>query len=276
MSKKLTLPQFRTMKEKGESVVFITAYDFPLAQCCEAAGVDLILVGDSVGMTTLGYENTLPVTMDEMIHHCKAVRKGAPHTFLIGDMPLGSYQISDEEAVRNALRFVKEAGCDAVKCEGGVRVAKQVKAMVDAGIVVMGHLGLTPQSVSQQGGYRVQGKTPLQQLALHEDAFSLQEAGASFILLEAMPPETARGLSQIPTVTKLAEGIHIPLYGIGTGPHVDGQLLIIHDVLGLFQAFKPKFAKRYLEGSTLIQEALKTYAQEVRAKEFPQKEHWYE
>lgn len=225
------------MKKKGEPVAWVTAYDATFASIAAAAAVDMILVGDSGGMVQLGYQTTNPVTMDEMILMSQAARRGAPDTFLIGDMPQGSYETAPRDAVINALRFVKEAGCDAVKLEGGARVSEAVKAISNAGILVMGHLGLTPQSASSFGGYRVQGKTVDSFDLIHEDAIALQEAGAFSILLEAMPAEPAG---------QIAQQLKIPVYGIGAGNEVDGQLVIMHDLLGLFKEFRPWFAKCYI------------------------------
>ncbi|MCX7027121.1 MAG: 3-methyl-2-oxobutanoate hydroxymethyltransferase [Spirochaetes bacterium] len=284
---KRTLVDFRRMKAKGEPVAWITAYDFPLAQCAEAAGVDMILVGDSGGMVQLGYQTTNPVTMDEMITLSKAVRIGAPGTFIVGDMPQGAYEVSKEEAIRSALRFVKEAGCDAVKCEGGRRIVDQVKAMVDAGILVIGHLGLTPQSTASFGGYRVQGKTVASFEETMDDALALQEAGIFALLLEAMPSEPA---------AKIARKLKIPVYGIGAGDDMDGQLIIMHDLLGLYSRFRPWFAKCYVPQAAgryakhiqsspdlrklgreeradglgfIAREAVSIYVDEVRSKVFP-------
>ena len=236
-SKKLTLLNFNKMKEKNEPVSWITAYDYPFAQAAELAGIDMILVGDSGGMVQLGYQTTNPVTMDEMIHFAKAVRRGAPNTFIIGDMPQGSYEVSDEDAIRNALRFVKEAGCDAIKLEGGARVGSRVRAISNAGILVMGHLGLTPQSTATFGGYRVQGKTVESFEDTLSDARALQEAGAFAILLEAMPT---------PSAGQIRKRLNIPIYGIGAGQDVDGQLVIMHDLMGFYQSFRPWFAKCYI------------------------------
>ncbi|MEK7084693.1 MAG: 3-methyl-2-oxobutanoate hydroxymethyltransferase [Patescibacteria group bacterium] len=266
--KKINLLTLFDKKKKGETVVYITAYDYPLALLANRAGVDMILVGDSLGMTTLGYETTIPVTMDEMISHAKAVvRAAGKGAFIVGDMPFMSYQPSDETAIRNAGRFIQEAGCDAVKCEGGRRVASRVRAMVDAGIVVMGHLGLTPQNMAQFGGYRVQGKTKESFDALLEDALALEEAGAQMLLLEAMPAESA-GM--------IRAHLKIPVYGIGAGDQMDGQLVIIHDILGLFEQFKPKFIRRYCEAGQLISLALRAYVEDVKTGAFPKPEHFYE
>jgi 3-methyl-2-oxobutanoate hydroxymethyltransferase len=264
--KKTTLLTLRALKARGEKAVFVTAYDYPLAGLADKAGVDIILVGDSLGMTTLGYRDTLSVTMDDMVRHSAAVTRAAKRAFVVGDLPFMSYQPSDRDAILNAGRLIAEGGCDAVKCEGGVRVAPRVKAMVDAGIVVMGHLGLTPQNQAQLGGYRVQGKTPEAARVLVDDAVALQEAGASFLLLEAMPPETA---------ADVRAAVTIPVYGIGAGDRVDGQLVIVHDLIGLFDQFTPKFVKRYCDAAGLIEGALSEYCSEVRSGAFPAPEHFY-
>jgi 3-methyl-2-oxobutanoate hydroxymethyltransferase len=266
MEKKTTLLTLRALKARGEKAVFVTAYDFPLAGLAEKAGADMILVGDSLGMTTLGYSNTLPVTMDDMVRHASAVTRAAKRAFVVGDLPFLSYQPSDRDAILNAGRLIAEAGCDAVKCEGGRRVAARVRAMTDAGIVVMGHLGLTPQNSAQLGGYRVQGKTPEAARELIDDALALEEAGAALLLLEAMPPETAAAVR---------DAVTIPVYGIGAGDRVDGQLVIIHDLIGLFEPFTPKFAKRYCEAGRLIEKALTDYCADVRSGAFPGPEHFY-
>ncbi len=265
--KKITVLTLQKMKAQGEKAVYITAYDFPLARLADRAGVDMILVGDSLGMTTLGYKTTLPVTMDDMIRHASAVTRGAKNAFVIGDLPYMSYQPSDRDAIINAGRFISEAGCDAVKCEGGRRIASRIRAMVDAGILVMGHLGLTPQNMGQLGGYRVQGKTEKDYEVLLKDALAIQEAGAFSLLLEAMPVKTAE---------RIKNKLSIPVYGIGAGNKVDGQLVIIHDILGLFEEFTPKFIKRYCNAGALIEEAIATYTQEVRTGKFPTKEHFYD
>ena len=235
--KKISIFTMNKMKRDGNKITWITGYDLPFAQVAEHAGIDMILVGDSGGMVQLGYETTNPVVMDEMITMTKSVRRGAPNTFIVGDMPQGSYEISKEEAIRNALRFIKEAGADCVKCEGGRRMAEKVKAMVDAGILVMGHLGLTPQSAQTFGGYRVQGKSIRSFEDTLADALALQEAGAFAILLEAMPSESAG---------QIAKQLKIPIYGIGAGNQVDGQLVIMHDIMGFYQPFRPWFAKCYI------------------------------
>lgn len=234
---KLSLLEMSKMKEKGEKLSWITAYDYPFAQAAEKAGVDMILVGDSGGMVQLGYKTTNPVSMDEMISFCSAVRRGAPNTFIVGDMPQGSYEIGVESAVKNAIRFVKESGCDAIKLEGGRRVADKIEAIVKAGIPVIGHLGLTPQSSTSFGGYRVQGKTAKSYDNTLSDCKVLQEVGVSAILLEAMPNLTAAAISR---------KVGIPIYGIGAGTDLDGQLIIMHDLMGFYQSFRPWFAKCYI------------------------------
>jgi len=291
--KKISIKDLDEMKKEKKPIAWVTAYDFPLAQAAEKAGIDMILVGDSGGMVQLGYSSTHPVTMDEMITMSKAVRRGAPNTFIIGDMPQGSYEVSKEEAVRNALRFIKEAGCDAIKCEGGKRVKKKVKAMINAGIVVFGHLGLTPQSSEAFGGYRVQGKTVESFKGIMEDAFCLQDIGISSLLLEAMPSASAQ---------QVALHLDIPVYGIGAGDSVDGQLIIMHDLLGFYKSFRPKFAKCYIsdvindfhtylnkienvreEGRkkredgflVLAERAIFKYIEEVRNRVFPGEEYSY-
>lgn len=266
MKKKKTIQDFFAMKAKGEPITFITSYDYPTATFAEKAGVDMILVGDSLGMCVYGYEGTMPVTMDQMIVHSEAVRRGAPNTFVIGDMPFLSYQTNDETAVENAGRFFKEARVDAVKLEGGVRVATRIKAIVDAGMLVMGHIGLTPQSSSQLGGFKAQGRTLESAQAQVEDALAVQEAGAAMILLEAIPPEVAGYIRDILT---------IPVLSIGAGPYCDGQLLIVSDMLGIFEAFTPKFVKRYAEVGKICTEALAAYVQDVRNRAFPEPKHIY-
>jgi len=266
MRKKKTIQDFYLMKEKGEPITYITSYDYPTATFAEKAGIDMILVGDSLGMCVYGYEGTMPVTMEMMIVHSEAVRRGAPNTFVIGDMPFLSYQTTDEAAVENAGRFFKEARMDAVKLEGGVRVASRIKAIVDAGMLVMGHIGLTPQSSSQLGGFKAQGRTLDSAKAQVEDALAVQEAGAAIILLEAIPPEVAGYIRDLLT---------IPVLSIGAGPYCDGQLLIVSDMLGVFEAFTPKFVKRYAEIAKISTEALTAYVQDVRNKAFPEPRHIY-
>lgn len=266
MTKKKMLLDFMRMKQEGEKITFLTAYDYPTAQFAEAAGLDMLLVGDSLGMCVYGYEGTVPVVMDQMIYHAAAVRLGAPNTYVIGDMPFMSYQSSIEKAVENAGRFLKEAGCDAIKLEGGVRVAPQIKAIVDAGIVVMGHIGLTPQSSGQLGGHKAQGRTAEAAKLVVEDALAVQEAGAQMILLEAIPPEVGGYITK-----KLS----IPVLSIGAGMHCDGQLLIVSDMIGQFQAFTPKFVKKYCNVAEVVTQAMGEYGEEVRQGRFPAEEHCY-
>ena len=266
MGKKKSIVDFYGMKQKGEKVAWVTAYDFPMASFAEQAGLDMILVGDSLGMVVLGYQGTIPVTMEDCIRHSQAVRRGAPNTFCIGDMPFGSYQISDEEAVRNACRFLKEADMDAIKLEGGIRVLSKIKAISDAGIVVFGHIGLTPQSSGQLGGFKAQGRTVDSARDLIKDAIAIQEAGARALLLEAVPPELTEYISN-----KLS----IPVYSIGAGLPCDGQLIICGDMLGLFQAFTPKFVKKYANVAEIITDAFKAYVEDVKTEKFPEDKHVY-
>ncbi|MCP4540019.1 MAG: 3-methyl-2-oxobutanoate hydroxymethyltransferase [Chloroflexi bacterium] len=266
MAKKKMIHQFYEMKKRGEQITFLTAYDYPTAQFAEAAGLDMLLVGDSLGMCVYGYKGTVPVTMDQMIYHSDAVRRGAPNTFVIGDMPFMSYQVSAEKAVESAGRFLKEADCDAIKLEGGVRIADKIRAIVEAGIVVMGHIGLTPQSSGQLGGHKAQGRTVESAQMVVEDARAVRDAGAQMILLEAIPPEVGA------FITKELE---MPVLSIGAGPHCDGQLLIVSDMIGQFQAFTPKFVKKYCNVAEVVTQAMKDYCAEVRAQEFPQAEHCY-
>jgi 3-methyl-2-oxobutanoate hydroxymethyltransferase len=264
--KKKMIHDFIGMKREGTKITFLTAYDFPTAQFAEAAGLDMLLVGDSLGMCVYGYEGTVPVTMDQMIYHADAVRRGAPNTFVIGDMPFMSYQTSIEKAVENAGRFLKEANCDAIKLEGGVRIALQIRAIVDAGIVVMGHIGLTPQSSGQLGGHKAQGRTAESAKLVVEDALAVQEAGAQMILLEAIPPEVGKFI---------AKRLDIPVLSIGAGPGCDGQLLIVSDMIGQFQAFTPKFVKKYCNVAEVVIDGMKAYAAEVQEGQFPTSDHCY-
>jgi 3-methyl-2-oxobutanoate hydroxymethyltransferase len=265
--KKVTTLTFHQKKERGESITMLTAYDYPTALAMDKAGVDSILVGDSLAMVVLGYENTLPVTMDEMLHHARAVARGAKSALLVGDMPFMSYQVSTEEAVRNAGRFLKESGMDAVKLEGGRERADAIHAIVGAGIPVMGHLGLTPQSVHQLGGFRAQGKTASAAKRLFEDAQILEEAGAFSIVLEAVPARLAEAISK---------KISIPTIGIGAGVGCDGQVLVTHDVLGLFERFAPKFVKQYANFHAAMNKAFTDYIDDVESKRFPAVEHTVE
>jgi 3-methyl-2-oxobutanoate hydroxymethyltransferase len=260
MSKKLTINDFYKMKAERKSVTWLTAYDFPTARFADAAGLDMLLVGDSLGMCVYGYNGTVPVTLDQCIVHSDAVRRGAPNTFVIGDMPFLSYQASDEQAVLNAGRFLKEADMDAIKLEGGVRVTSRIRAIADAGIVVCGHIGLTPQSSGQLGGHKAQGRTADTAKLVVEDALAVQEAGAMLLLVEAVPPEVTR---------YIASNLTIPVYSIGAGPYCDGQLLIISDLIGQFEAFTPKFVKKYCNVGEMITNAMREYCDEVRSGVFP-------
>jgi 3-methyl-2-oxobutanoate hydroxymethyltransferase len=262
--KKVTTAALRAKKERGEPITVLTAYDYPTALAMDRAGVDAILVGDSLGMVVLGYETTLPVTMEDMLHHAKAVARGAKSAHLIGDMPFMSYQASTGEAVRNAGRFLQEAGMDAVKLEGGRQVAGSIEAIVGAGIPVMGHLGLTPQSVHQLGGFKAQGKTAEAARRLVEDAHILEEAGCYALVLEAIPDRLAELISQ---------RLSIPTIGIGAGAGTDGQVLVTHDLLGLFDRFTPKFVKQYANVHAEMARAFGEYLAEVRGHAFPAPEH---
>jgi 3-methyl-2-oxobutanoate hydroxymethyltransferase len=264
--KKVSLITLREKKERGEPIVSLTAYDYPTALAADAAGVDLILVGDSLGMVVLGYETTLPVTMDEMLHHCRAVARGAKRAFLTGDMPFLSYQADVAEAVRNAGRFLAEAGMDSVKLEGGGEMVSTVRAIVSAGIPVMGHIGLTPQSVHQLGGYRAQGRSAAAARALLEDALALQQAGCFAIVLESVPARVA---------TLISERLTVPTIGIGAGAGCNGQVLVSHDLLGLFDRFTPRFVKQYADLRGEILRAFERYHAEVRGREFPALEHTF-
>jgi len=253
------------MKERGEKIAWLTSYDFPTAQFAQAAGMEMLLVGDSLGMCVYGYNGTVPVTMDQCIVHTEAVRRGAPNCFVVGDMPLGSYQVSDEDAVFNAIRFLKEADVDAIKLEGGVRIASRIRAITDAGVSVIGHIGLTPQSSGQLGGHKAQGRTAETAKMVVKDAIAVQEAGAMMILVEAVPPE----------VTKyIWETLEIPVLSIGAGPHCDGQLLIVSDLIGQFQAFTPKFVKKYCNVAQVITDAMTEYVKEVKDVSFPEEDKY--
>ncbi|MEX2144241.1 MAG: 3-methyl-2-oxobutanoate hydroxymethyltransferase [Anaerolineales bacterium] len=261
---KITVRDFRQKKKSGQPITMLTAYDYPTALAVDRAGIDCILVGDSLGMVVLGYSNTLPVTMDDMLHHCRAVSRGASFSFLVGDMPFMSYQVSVEQAVANAGRFLQEAGMDAVKLEGGRERAEAVRQIVAAGIPVMGHLGLTPQSVNTMGGFRPQARTSSTAKRLIDDAFALEEAGAFSLVLESVPARLAEWVSH-----KLA----IPTIGIGAGVGCDGQVLVTHDLLGLFDRFTPKFVKKYASLHTVMSEAIVGFKADVAARSFPSEEH---
>jgi len=259
-----TITSFKAAKQKGERITMLTAYDYTTATLLEEAGVDSLLVGDSLGMVVLGYENTLQVTMDDMIHHTKAVSRGRRRALLIGDMPFLSYHVSTEEAVRNAGRFVQEGGAQAVKLEGGRDVLDKLRAILKAQIPVLGHLGLTPQSVHAMGGFKVQGKDIEAARQILDEALLLQDAGVFGVLLEGIPAELAR---------LITEKLEVPTIGIGAGPHCDGQVLVIQDLLGMFRKMRPKFVKTYAQGGDTIAAAVRDYIQEVRSGAFPGPEH---
>ena len=263
---KVTVPQLQQMKRAGQKITMITAYDYPTGVWAERAAIDILLVGDSMAMTVLGYPNTLPATMTELIAHSQAVNRGNSNSFVLGDMPYMSYQPSVELAVQNAGRFMSEGGCDGIKLEGGAPMADRVEAIVNSGIPVMGHLGLTPQSMSMLGGFKAQGKDALMAKSIIDDARVLEEAGAFSILLEAVPSKVSK------LVTERAE---IPIIGIGAGPDCDGQVVIFHDMFGLYPAFTPKFAKQYADLGKTIIEGLERYADEVREGVFPEPKHCF-
>jgi 3-methyl-2-oxobutanoate hydroxymethyltransferase len=265
--KKLTISGLFKKAAEGKPITWLTCYDFPTAYMQEQAGVDMILVGDSLGMTMLGYDSTLPVTMDDMIRHTSAVRRGAPNTWLIGDMPYMSYQPSVETAIRNAGRFMAEAGCDAIKLEGGAAVCDRVRAIVDVGIPVVGHLGLTPQSASALGGFRLQGKTAEAAKKIIEDAKALEQAGTFMILLEMVPDRVCQ------IITERADNCLI--MSLGSGPYAHGQLLIYHDAFGLYPKFKPRMAKVFADAGAVIRSGLESYVKEVSEKTFPAPENWF-
>jgi 3-methyl-2-oxobutanoate hydroxymethyltransferase len=264
--KKFTVSDFKAFKVRGEKIAMLTAYDYSMARLLDDAGVDSLLVGDSLGMTMLGYDNTLQVTMDDMIHHTKAVRRGAKNALVVADMPFLTYQISTIEAVRNAGRFVQEAMADAVKLEGGVEMADTIRAIVRAQIPVVGHIGLTPQSVNVFGGFKVQGKSVEQARQLIRDALALQEAGACAIVLECIPAKLAGMIS---------EKLEIPTIGIGAGPDCDGQVLVIQDMIGMYKTFTPKFVKKYTNVGELIEQAAADYIREINSGAFPGPEHQF-
>lgn len=265
--KKVSLMTLFKKAANNEPITMLTCYDFPTASFQDQAGIDMILVGDSLGMTMLGYESTLPVTMDDMIRHAQAVRRGSPHTWLIGDMPYMSYQASVESAIRNAGRFMAEASCDAIKLEGGIEMADRIRGITNAGIPAMGHLGLTPQSASALGGFRLQGKTAAAAKKIIDDAKALEEAGAYAILLEMVPDRVCQ------IITERAEKCFI--ISLGSGPHAHGQLLIYHDMFNLFPRFKPRMAKVFGDAGGVILNGLKQYVDEVTSREFPQAENYF-
>lgn len=266
MAKKKTILDLQKMKETGEQAVWMVIYDACLASCAEEAGMDMILVGDSMGMIIYGWEGTVPVTMDMSIAHCQGVRRGAPNTYLIGDMPFGAYHESVEDAVHNAVRFVKEGNVDAVKLEGGVAVADKVEAIAKAGIVVFGHVGLTPQSSAAMGGFKVQGKNTATAKAVIDDAIAVYKAGARVVLLEGVPEETAAFIHKI---------LPVPVYGIGAGADCDGQVLLAADALGVYKNFTPKFAKKYCNLGEIATQGMRDFIGEVKNGQFPAPEHKY-
>jgi len=261
---KVTIPGLIGMKKKGKKIAMITAYDYPTALLVDRAGVDIVLVGDSLGMVVLGYESTIPVTLEDVIHHTKAVSRAVKRALVVADMPFMTFNVSVEEAIRNAGRLIKEGGAEAVKLEGGEEVKHVVKALVDAGIPVMGHVGLTPQRIAMFGGYRVRGKSVTIAKKLIKDAKALDEAGVFSIVLELMTAEVAKVIT---------EEVSVPTIGIGAGPHCDGQVLVFHDMLGLFERFTPRFVKKYANLGEIILKAVQEYVKEVKSGEFPSKEH---
>jgi 3-methyl-2-oxobutanoate hydroxymethyltransferase len=263
---KLPLPELAHMKARGDKIVMITAYDAPAARIADEAGVELILVGDSAAMVMLGHESTVPVTLDEMIFLTRAVTRGARRPLVIGDLPFGSYEISDEQAVGNAIRLVKEGGADLVKLEGAGRMVARVRAIADSNIGVMAHIGLTPQSATKLGGFKAQGRTANAAVKLYDDALALQEAGAFAVVLEAVPTEVA---------ARISAALEIPTIGIGAGADTDGQVLVWHDLLGLYAGRAPRFVKRYAEVADVIGEAVGHYAADVRGGTFPEDVHTY-
>jgi 3-methyl-2-oxobutanoate hydroxymethyltransferase len=263
---KITVPEIIAMKERGEKISALTAYDFLFASILDDAGIEIVLVGDSGAMVFAGHDTTLPITLDEMIYHTRAVRRGVKRALLVTDLPFMSYQISPEEALRNAGRCLKEAGAEAVKLEGGEAIVETIRRLVVAGIPVMGHLGLTPQSVHALGGYGLQGKSPEAAARLIKDAKLLEEAGVFSIVLEKIPAGVAKQIS---------ESIAVPAIGIAAGPHCDGQVLVTHDMLGLYEKFRLKFVRRYAEAGATISEAVRTFARDVKSGSFPSADESY-
>ena len=261
-----TLSDICSMKARGEKITMLTAYDASMSRLLAGCDVDMLLVGDSLGMVMLGYDSTVPVTMDDMLHHVKAVRRGAPDSFIVGDMPYGSYQTGARDAINNAIRFLKEADCDAVKLEGGLNMCGVVKALVEAGIPVMAHIGLTPQTASQLGGYKVQGKGIEDARRLLAEAKGLEEAGAFGIVLECVPDKLAKVVSL---------SVAMPTIGIGAGADCDGQVLVTHDLLGMFEKFTPKFVKKFADLSPAIKEGIRNYGKEVKEGVYPAAEHTF-
>ncbi len=266
MAKKKTVLDFLKMKESGEKFSKLAIYDFTSALLAEQAGLEMILVGDSMGNVVYGYDGTVPVTMEQMIYHAQAVRRGAPHTFVVGDLPFLSYQTCIEDAVRNAGRFYKEAGMDAVKLEGGRQMAPQIRAIADAGMLVMAHIGLTPQSAAQLGGFKVQGNTAEAAMRVLGDAQALEEAGAFMVLLEGVPAETGK---------LVTEKLKVPTISVGAGPHCDGQAVLLSDLIGLYPVFTPKFVKRYATVGEQVTRAVSEFVAEIKSGAFPGREHCY-
>ncbi len=264
MEGKVTVPEIRKMKERGEKITALTAYDYSFARILDQAGIDILLVGDSLGSVIQGRENTLSVTMEDMIYHTKAVARGTQRALLVADMPFLSFQVSAEDTKRNAGRFVQEAGAEAVKLEGGIRILQTVEALIQMGIPVMGHVGLTPQSIHQFGGYRVQGKEKAGREAILQDALGLEAAGAFAVVLEGIPMNLAG---------EITERLSIPTIGIGAGVNCDGQVLVVHDMLGMFDMYTPKFVKKYADMKTVMTGAVKEFIAEVREQKFPDKQH---
>lgn len=264
MQSRKTVKEIRAMKRQGARISMLTAYDASMARLFQSCGVDILLVGDSLGMVVLGYDSTVPVTMEDMLHHCSAVRRGAPDGFVVGDMPFGSYQVGREHGVANAVRFYKEAGADAVKLEGGEEVCETVSAVVRAGVPVMGHIGLTPQTAGQSGGFTVQGKDEDSARRLLHEARALEQAGAFAIVLECIPA----GLAEV-----ISQSLSIATIGIGAGSSCDGQVLVSHDLLGMFARFVPRFVKQYADLAPLIEQAVTAYVKEVGDGSFPDKSH---
>ncbi len=266
MGRKMTVPEVRGMKEKGEKIVCLTAYDYCLARILDETGIDLLLVGDSLGTVVQGHDNTLPVTVDDIIYHTRAVVRGRRRALVVSDMPFMTFQLGVDEAKRNAGRLVQEGGAESVKLEGGVTQAATIEALVKMGVPVMGHVGLTPQSVHQFGGYRIQGRGEADARAILDDAMAVEQAGAFAVVLEGMPVQLAREITQ---------RLSIPTIGIGAGMHCDGQILVAHDMLGLFDDFTPRFVKRYANLKETIGGAVRSYMEEVRTAAFPAEEHTF-
>lgn len=261
---KITILDIKKMKADGQKIVVLTAYDYTMAKILDSAGIPILLVGDSLGMVSAGYESTLPVTIDEMIYHTRSVARARKNALIVTDMPFLSYQISIEDAKRNAGKLVKEGGAEAVKLEGGENIAGTIKAIIDMGVPVMGHIGLMPQSVHKMGGYKVQGKTKKEQKQILKDAKAVEKAGAFSIILEGIPSDLAK---------KITESVSIPTIGIGAGVHCDGQVLVLYDMLGLYKDISPRFVKKYLDLNSMITNAVKDYIKDVEMKRFPEKKH---